>query len=436
MLKSCDALLELGVCFLTTDSDLRFKEHGVSENTPQRIGDYEIIRELGHGGMGKVYQVRNVLSDRVEAMKVVLPDLAGNSEFATRFMREIKLLASLDHPNIAALRTAFTANDQLVMIMEYVEGVTLADRLEQGGFSTPEVLNYTDQVLAALSYAHGKHIIHRDIKPGNMMLTPQGVVKLMDFGLARSGSDIGLTMTGSTVGSLDFMSPEQVKSEPTDERSDLYSVGASMYQMITRQRMFRATSGFSIMEAQVKETPRPPIEVQPTLPKAVSDVIMMSLAKDRAQRFQTADAFRNALAQIRASLPQQADASTMTIAQPVVAASPPSTPAPMVNAHATPSPVMSPPSQSKGSRGMVLAIAIVLLLVLAAGAWMYKSRQQRETIAGNVANVPASTPSQSASMPVPNAPPQDVNPPAQTAPRLPRLPRPHLANGRRRTGPD
>src|SRR5271157_1523543 len=254
--------------------------------------------------MGKVYQVRNVLSDRIEAMKVVLPDLAGRSEFAARFMREIKVLASLDHPNIAALRTAFTADDQLVMIMEYVDGVTLADRLERGPFSTAEALNYINQVLAALSYAHSKHVIHRDIKPGNMMLTPQGVVKLMDFGLARSGNEIGLTITGTTVGSLDFMSPEQVKSEPTDERSDLYSVGVSLYQMVTAQRMFRATTGYSIMEAHVKETPRPPIEIQPTLPKAVSDLIMMSVAEDPAQRFQSAEAFRNALSQMRESASQ------------------------------------------------------------------------------------------------------------------------------------
>ena len=362
----------------------------MSENTPQRIGDYEIIRELGHGGMGKVYKVRNLLSDRIEAMKVVLPDLAGRSEFAGRFMREIKVLASLDHPNIAALRTAFTADDQFVMVMEYVEGVTLADRLERGPFSTAEALNYIDQVLAALSYAHGKHIIHRDIKPGNMMLTPQGVVKLMDFGLARSGNEIGLTMTGTTVGSLDFMSPEQVKSQPTDERSDLYSVGVSLYQMVTGQRMFRATSGYSIMEAHVKETPRPPIEIQPTLPKAVSDLIMMSVAKDPAQRFQTADAFRNALAQIRASLPQQAAGgrdngcgadpgrSSAPVSQPVDSSA-----ASGKRARHTVS-RRGAASTRKRRPWVLLAVAAVLLLAALAGAWLYKSRQQHETAAANV----------------------------------------------------
>ncbi len=397
----------------------------MSENTPQRIGDYEIIRELGHGGMGKVYQVRNVLSDRIEAMKIVLPDLAGRSEFSSRFMREIKVLASLDHPNIAALRTAFTADNQFVMVMEYVEGVTLADRLEQGAFPTADALNYIDQVLAALSYAHGKHIIHRDIKPGNMMLTPQGVVKLMDFGLARSGNEVGLTMTGSTVGSLDFMSPEQVKSQPTDERSDLYSVGASLYQMVTRQRMFSATSGYSIMEAHVKETPRPPIEIQPTLPKAVSDVIMMALAKDPAQRFQTADAFRNALAQVRASLPQPAaQAATMTMvegmpkATPAAAVGPTSTPPPMENVRATPSAVVAAPAQSKGSGGVLLVIAAVLLLAVLAGAWLYKSRPHTEA-AANVASGPASTPAQSSSAPAMNPPAQDASTVAPSAPQVP-----------------
>ncbi|HZD32911.1 MAG TPA: serine/threonine-protein kinase, partial [Candidatus Angelobacter sp.] len=171
----------------------------MSENLPQRIGDYEIIRELGHGGMGRVFLARNVLSDRIEAMKVILPDLAARSEFVARFMREIKTLANLHHPNIAALRTAFTAGDQFVMTMEYVEGISLADRLQQGPLSTADALDYTGHVLRALSYAHARHVIHRDIKPGNMMLTPQGVVKLMDFGLARSADEVGLTVTGATL---------------------------------------------------------------------------------------------------------------------------------------------------------------------------------------------------------------------------------------------
>src|SRR5271167_17862 len=400
----------------------------VSEKIPHRIGDYEIMRELGHGGMGKVYQVRNLLSDRVEAMKVVLPDLAGRSDFTSRFMREIKVLASLDHPNIAALRTAFTADDQLVMIMEYVDGVTLADRLERGPFSTTEALDDIDQVLAALSYAHGKHVIHRDIKPGNMMLTPQGVVKLMDFGLARSGNEIGLTITGTTVGSLDFMSPEQVKSEPTDERSDLYSVGVSLYQMVTGQRMFRATTGYSIMEAHVKETPRPPIEIQPTLPKTVSDLIMMSVAKDPAQRFQTADAFRNAAAQVRASLPQQAAEATATmveaptLAVPSAPISRPVSPPPSPeNVRPTPSAVVAQPAPAKGGRGILLAVAAVILVAALAGAWIYKSRQQRETTVPSVMSAPTSAPVQSSSSPsanpsqagtpVPQPPPPGAVPP-------------------------
>ena len=399
----------------------------MSETTPQRIGDYEIIRELGHGGMGKVYQVRNVLSDRVEAMKIVLPDLAGRTEFATRFMREIKVLASLDHPNIAALRTAFTANDQLVMIMEYVDGVTLADRLEQGGFSTAEALNYIDQVLAALSYAHGKHVVHRDIKPGNMMLTPQGVVKLMDFGLARSGNDVGLTMTGSTVGSLDFMSPEQVKSEPTDERSDLYSVGASLYQMVTRQRMFRATSSYSIMEAHIKETPRPPIELRPDLPKAVSDLIMMALAKDPAQRFQTADAFRNAVGQIRNSLQQQAGQATVTAVSP--ASQPAATPSqavmtpPAENIRSAPSAAIAPPPPARSGRGALLAIAVVALLAVLAAGWMYKTRARPDV--GRVVPTPgaASPPAPAANAPVPQPPPAGAVPPnAMTLPTPPAQP--------------
>ena len=267
----------------------------MSEQETRRIGDYEILAVLGSGGMGQVFKVRNVISDRIEAMKIILPDLAGRQDLADRFLREIKLLAGLDHPNIAALRTALTVNNQLLMIMEYVEGKTLAQCVESGPIAIPDAVNYMDQVLGALSYAHQRNIIHRDIKPSNMMLTPAGVVKLMDFGIARSDNDTGLTATGAALGSLYYMSPEQVKGQPVDARSDLYSVGASLYELVTGQHPFKADSSYSLMAAQVQQSPKPPIEIREGLPAALNEIILLAMAKEPGQRFQSADAFRNAL---------------------------------------------------------------------------------------------------------------------------------------------
>ncbi|MGH9345500.1 MAG: serine/threonine protein kinase [Terriglobia bacterium] len=262
-----------------------------------RIFDYEITGVLGAGGMGKVYKVRNVISDRVDAMKVLLPDLAHQPELADRFLREIKVLASLNHPNIAAFHTALTFENQLIMVMEFVSGITLNERLQQAPLPLNRAVACADQALAALSYAHRQGVIHRDIKPANMMLTPEGGLKLMDFGIAKSATDPHLTRTGTTLGSLFYISPEQLSGGAMDARSDLYSLGVAMYEITTGKRPFEGKSEYSLMAAHLNEAPRPPMEMNPALSPALNSVILMALAKNPDQRFQSADAFRAALAE-------------------------------------------------------------------------------------------------------------------------------------------
>jgi eukaryotic-like serine/threonine-protein kinase len=401
----------------------------MTEEANKRIGDYQILDELGSGGMGRVWRVRNVISDRIEAMKVLLPDLAGRQELAARFLREIKLMASLNHPNIAQLRTAFTADNQLYMIMEYVEGTTIAQKLEHGAIPVSDALNYICQVLEAVSYAHGQNVIHRDIKPANMMLTPQGVIKLMDFGIARAGEDRSLTMTGTTMGSLSYMSPEQVKGEATDGRSDLYSVGVSLYEMVTGQRPFVATSDYSIMAAQVKEMPKPPIELHPGLPPSLNEIILMAIAKDPARRFQTATAFRNALNSVPIMVPaSQAvtqsvlEAPTLdsvapppavpTLPTPAPKASPPVAALKGANAAAANTPsVPIPPPQTGGHRGLYMTLGALIVLAVLVVAGIYVPRSSKTNAKAPEAIPAASSPqtsdmaSQNAALPSQQTPP-------------------------------
>jgi serine/threonine protein kinase len=370
----------------------------------QKLGDYEILGILGAGGMGKVYKVRNTISDRVEAMKILLPDLVGQKDLADRFLREIKVLASLNHPNIASLRTALTLDNQLVMIMEFVDGVTLSSRLHQGAIPPAQAVKYIDQVLDALSYAHKQNIIHRDIKPANMMLTPDGVVKLMDFGIARSATDRSLTMTGTTLGSLNYMPPEQVKGDPADNRSDLYSLGVSLYEMVTGQLPFQADSNYAMMAAHLQEVPKPPIVLRPGIPQALNQIIVMALAKDPSQRFQSADAFRGALKSVQAhaggtqpavdprsyapSTPASAGSATSLFQDTPASQSPTTvldapayqrtdrvpgaTPAPAAGSAAAEQVPPSPVVSGSGHRGLYIALGafIVVAVLFAAGLYL------------------------------------------------------------------
>jgi len=268
-----------------------------------RIGDYEIVSVLGAGGMGKVYKVRNVISDRVEALKILLPNLEHEPELADRFMREIKVQASLQHPNIAALHTALRVENQLLMVMELVDGVTLEQQLKAGPIPIANAVNYISQVLFALGYAHQHGVVHRDIKPANMMVTADGTVKLMDFGIAKAAADRKLTMTGTTMGSLYYMSPEQIKGMSNlDARSDLYSVGVSLYEIVTGKKPFDGDSQFAIMAAHLEKTPVPPITYDAALPPILNDVILMSITKDPEKRFQSAQAFAGALSNVAKSI--------------------------------------------------------------------------------------------------------------------------------------
>lgn len=326
----------------------------MNSNVGDRIGDYEIIGILGAGGMGKVYKVRNVISDRVEAIKVLLPELTNVPELADRFLREIKVLATLEHPHIAALRTAQRIDNQLVMVMELVEGVTVEDKLKGGPLPVDQATDIVAQVLSALSYAHARGVIHRDIKPANMMVTEGGVVKLMDFGIAKAAGDRKLTMTGTTLGSLFYMSPEQIKGGELDPRSDLYSLGVSLYEMVVGARPFKGDSDFSIMSAHLETQPVPPVEVDPRLPAALNEIILMSIVKDPAKRFQSAAAFGAAIASVGGRVPSAAAARPT---QTMAAAAAPS------------APKAAPPRNASSHRGLYMALgAVVLVLVVVAGA--------------------------------------------------------------------
>jgi len=360
----------------------------------QQAGDYEILEKLGQGGMGVVYKARNTLSDRIEVLKVLLPNLTETAELTDRFLREIRVTASLTHPNIAAFYTAQRIEGQVVMVLEYVPGETLTQILRKGRLPLSQALDLAGQALAALGFAHENGVVHRDIKPANMMLTPNGVLKLMDFGIAKAASSADLTRTGTTMGSLHYMSPEQVRGAgELDHRSDLYSFGVTLYEMCTGARPFQGSSDWDIMSAHLEKEPPPPVSVDPSLPQVLNDLILMSVAKDPEQRFQTAQAFRAALSgaasQIGKAAAAEQQAPTAVAGAPAQAqptataagASAPSPPQPPQaggswagsggagHAQAPQASAAAPPQKSR--RGLYMAAGAVLALGVAAGAMIW-----------------------------------------------------------------
>jgi serine/threonine-protein kinase len=207
----------------------------------------------------------------------------------------VRLLATLDHPNIAGLHNAFYYNDQLVMIMELVHGETLRDRSRRIAIPLPLALNYASQILSALSFAHQAGVVHRDIKPSNVMITDEDAVKLLDFGIAISDRSVGLTTPGFLLGSLNYMSPEQLNGGKATSRSDIYSVAVTLYEVLTGKLPFTGATNYEIMIGHLQRAPVSPTEHNPEIPALVSQAILCALAKDPIQRFATASEFAAAL---------------------------------------------------------------------------------------------------------------------------------------------
>jgi eukaryotic-like serine/threonine-protein kinase len=268
----------------------------------RRLGPYEILSAIGAGGMGEVYKARDTRLDRIVAIKVLPTHLAGRAELRDRFEREAKTIASLNHPHICTLYDTGHQDEIDYLVMEYLEGETLSQRLLKAPLPVEQVLQYAIEIADALDKAHRKGVTHRDLKPGNVMLTKSGA-KLLDFGLAKLKQEVApanvqlsqlptvndpLTEQGTILGTLQYMAPEQLEGKEVDARTDIFAFGAVVYEMATRKRAFEGKSQASLI-AKILETDPPPISsLQPMTPPALDRVVKRCLAKDPDDRWQTA----------------------------------------------------------------------------------------------------------------------------------------------------
>ena len=265
--------------------------------TGRMIGNYRVISKLGEGGMGKVYRAVDTMVEREVALKSLKPEIAARAAVLERFRSEAILLAKLNHPAVAQLYTFFKDGEEYYMVMEYVAGDTLQAFIQKNGsVPYPRALAYTIQILQGIGHAHSMGILHRDLKPANIMLTPAEKVKIMDFGIARVFGAAGMTRDGRVIGTLEYLAPERIRGKQDDPRSDLYSVGVVLYQMVTGHLPFEAESDYDLLTAQIQKQPPRPREIGVTLPIEVETLLMTSLEKDPDRRFPNAAAFEGAVA--------------------------------------------------------------------------------------------------------------------------------------------
>jgi serine/threonine protein kinase/pimeloyl-ACP methyl ester carboxylesterase len=277
---------------------------GSEDLSGQSLGVYRLLARIGAGAMGEVYAAQDDKLNRRVAVKLIAKDLAGDVDRLQRFRQEAHAASSLNHPNIVVVHDFGELDGRPFIVTELVEGVTLRERLKDGPLPVSEAIEIALQVTSALAAAHAQHLVHRDIKPENVMLRPDGYVKVVDFGLAKLArvdgtTSTGLTQPGQTAGTPAYMSPEQARAEPVDARTDVFSVGAVLYELVTGQRAFAGESPAVIFAEILGHTPPPPTRINPNVPPELDRVTTKALEKERELRYQSVADMRADLLRLR-----------------------------------------------------------------------------------------------------------------------------------------
>ncbi len=328
-------------------------------------GTYKLYDKVGSGGFATVYLGRNLRTNQIVAVKVLKEESAEVPGMVERFRREAQLIQGLDHPKLVRVLDYGVEDGRHFLVMEYVQGKTLAQVIaERGPLPVEQTVRYVTQVCGALAHAHQRGIVHRDIKPGNLMVTPEGVVKVMDFGIAKIAAITALTHSGQTMGTPRYMSPEMIKGEPVDARGDIYSLGVVLYELLAGQAPFDAESPWTVMRQHIETPPRPIGELRRGLPAWLEAAVARTLAKDPAARFQTPAELAAALEMGRARMNAGAvspsvppSPATQPVARPV-------TPLPTTNPAGQMRADTPRPARGKAPVFLILAVIVVALALV------------------------------------------------------------------------
>jgi serine/threonine-protein kinase len=454
----------------------------------QKILHYQLLEKIGAGGMGEIYKAQDSRLNRMVAVKILSPSLSTDPERRRRFFQEAQAASALNHPNIITLYDIMSEGDLQCIVMEYIAGKTLRELIPAGGLPAQQAIQYGTQMASALTAAHTAGIIHRDLKPSNIMVTTSGLVKVLDFGLAKwvdvglsgqsgdqqSTVEAALTREGSIIGTVSYMSPEQAEGKHVDARSDIFSFGDVLYEMVTGRRAFEGRSGISTLSAILRDDVRPIYESNPDVPPVLEQIILRCLPKDPNARWQTMKEIEGALLTLQRQLdpggqyvppvspgpipvtpsvhptdastgeppsgsPNFAPAplldtslgSTTILERPILPKDGPSAPAAtVVTKPASPAPKAAPaPKKTKpaapvnrSSRFVALLLAVIGAVLVASagvGGWWWWKNQQRQNQKSAAPAVAVVTPTQPVTPPPAAQPAAPSTPPAATTPQTP-----------------